>query len=67
MTRALSFTQASLRRALKAAEKEGFRVTAIRPDGTLMVERGDNGSSAVAALAPGAEATPSSKWEDVEA
>jgi hypothetical protein len=37
MTRAIPFTQASLRRAIKAARDSGLRVTGIRPDGTLIV------------------------------
>jgi hypothetical protein len=39
MTRAVPFTQASLRRAIEAAHKSGYRVTGIRPDGTLIVEQ----------------------------
>jgi hypothetical protein len=42
MTRALPFTQASLRRAIEAARKSGLRVTGIRPDGTLILEEGNN-------------------------
>jgi hypothetical protein len=38
MTRAIRFTQASLRRAIEAARKAGLRVTGIRPDGTLIVD-----------------------------
>jgi hypothetical protein len=41
MTRAIRFTQASLRRAIEAARKAGLRVTSIRPDGTLMLEERD--------------------------
>lgn len=37
MTRSVPFTQASLRRAIEAARKSGYRVTGIRPDGTLIV------------------------------
>jgi hypothetical protein len=37
MTRAIPFTQASLRRAIKAARDAGLRVTGIRQDGTLIV------------------------------
>lgn len=37
MTRAATFTQASLRRAIEAARKAGLRVTGIRPDGTLLL------------------------------
>lgn len=37
MTRAIPFTQASLRRAIKAARDAGLRVTGIRQDGTLII------------------------------
>jgi hypothetical protein len=37
MTRAIPFTQASLRRAIKAAREAGLHVTGIRQDGTLIV------------------------------
>ncbi len=37
MTRAVPFTQASVRRAIEAARRAGLRVTAIRPDGTVVV------------------------------
>jgi len=40
MTIAVSFTQASLRRAIEAARKAGLRVTGIRPGGTLLLEEG---------------------------
>ena len=42
MTKAVSFTQASLRRAIEAARKAGLRVTAIRPDGTVIVDQQDS-------------------------
>jgi len=38
MTRAIPFTQATLRRAIAAARKAGLRVVGIRPDGTVIVE-----------------------------
>jgi len=38
MTRAIQFTQASLKRALEAARKAGYRVTGIKPDGTLIID-----------------------------
>ena len=38
MTRPLPFTQASVRRAIAAAQKGGLRVTGIKPDGTIIVE-----------------------------
>jgi hypothetical protein len=67
VTRALPFTQASLRRAIAAARKEGLRVAGIRPDGTLItVNAGDNPGADLATFAPHNQATPPSKWEDVE-
>lgn len=38
MTRAISFTKASVRRAIAAAREAGLRVKEIRQDGTLVVE-----------------------------
>ena len=37
MTRAIPFTQASLKRALNAAREAGVSVKEIRPDGTLVL------------------------------
>ncbi|WP_426442026.1 hypothetical protein [Bradyrhizobium genosp. P] len=37
MTRALSFTEASLARAIKGVEKAGRLVVGVKPDGTLIV------------------------------
>ena len=65
MTKPLPFTQASIRRAVKAARKEGLHVLGIRPDGTVIV--GDNPNIGVPALPTSTENAPSSKWEDVEA
>jgi hypothetical protein len=39
MTRAVTFTQAALRRAI---EKAGLQVTGIKPDGTVLVARPTN-------------------------
>lgn len=67
MTRALPFTQASLRRAIAAARKEGLRTTGIRADGTLIVDAGDGPPEGIGSLTPDGQATVPSKWEDVEA
>lgn len=37
MTKALPFTEASIARAIRGAEKAGKHVAAIRPDGTLVL------------------------------
>jgi len=43
VTRAARFSQADLLRAMKAAEKAGYRVAGyeIKPDGAIKVELGD--------------------------
>jgi hypothetical protein len=38
MTKALPFTQASLRRAIRAAQSAGLRVVGIRPDRTVLTQ-----------------------------
>lgn len=60
VTKPLPFTQSSLRRAIAAARKEGLTVRGIRPDGTVIVDDGDNGQEDLYQPAPGP-----SKWEDV--
>lgn len=46
MSRAISFTQAQVRRAVRAAESVGIRVKKItvNPDGSITVESGDTDS-----------------------
>lgn len=43
MTRAVTFTQAQVRRAVKAAESAGLRVKSVtvKPDGAITVETGE--------------------------
>lgn len=63
MTTKLPFTQAGLRRAIKAARAEGYHIRGIRPDGTLIVDDGDNQSMGIA----DAHDSAPSKWEDAGA
>jgi hypothetical protein len=51
MTRALSFTKASVKRAVSAAREAGLCVTGIGPDGTVIVDNGPNGASLVSGTA----------------
>ena len=51
MTRALPFTETNLRRAMRAARKAGFKVTGIRPDGTVILDDGDSSRHEVAGAA----------------
>ncbi len=68
MTTRLPFTQASVKRAIAAAQKAGLRVIGIRPDGTVMVDGGDKPAVVVPDSPPPSQtARVSSKWEDAEA
>jgi hypothetical protein len=67
MTRALPFTQASLKRAIKAAHKAGLHVTGIRPDGTLIVSAGDNPAPDIAPAESDDDTAMLSRWRDVQA
>lgn len=42
MSRAIPFTQASIRRAIKAAESAGLCVREVKADGTIVVEKPDS-------------------------
>jgi hypothetical protein len=64
VTRALPYTEYSLRRAITAARKAGLRITGIRPDGTLIVREG---SESIVDTTQIDEVTAASKWEDIEA
>jgi hypothetical protein len=68
MTTRLPFTQASLRRAIAAARKEGLRIAGIRSDGTLITAMaGENPPIDLVGPVPNAESETHSKWQDVEA
>ena len=62
MTRAVTFTQAQVRRAVKAAESAGLRVrkVTINPDGSITVDSGDNPLQAVDT----SKATVAASWDD---
>jgi hypothetical protein len=62
MTRAVTFTQAQVRRAVKAAESAGLHVrkVTINPDGSITVDSGDNPLPAVDT----SKATVAASWDD---
>lgn len=70
MTRALPFTEHSLRRAIAAVRKEGLRVAGIRADGTLIlaeaaaVDGEDNIDRLLVNLVPDGHVAAPSKWKD---
>jgi hypothetical protein len=61
--RAITFTQAQVRRAVKAAESAGLKVRGIRvyPDGSIEVETGDKPAAATSQQKP----STATGWEDV--
>lgn len=63
MTRPAPFTEAALRRAIRAAEKAGYRVGGVKPDGTVLVYDGEKTRPDV--LNPGAAGhdAEASEWE----
>lgn len=63
MSRAVTFTQAQVRRAVKAAESAGLRVRSVtvKPDGSITV---DSGGNPLAAMDSPEMATAAS-WDDV--
>jgi hypothetical protein len=66
VTAKLPFTEATVRRAIRAAQKAGLKVRGIRPDGTVLVcTPGDPEPEDVsnATLAPDEAA----RWADIEA
>ena len=62
MSRAVTFTQAQVRRAVKAAESAGLQVrkVTINPDGSITVDSGDNPLPTVDTR----KATVAASWDD---
>ena len=62
MTRAVTFTQAQVRRAVKAAESAGLRVrkVTVNPDGSITVDSGENQVPSV----DNRKATLAASWDD---
>jgi hypothetical protein len=63
MSRAVTFTQAQVRRAVKAAESAGLRVgkVKINRDGSITVESGESASVPVDSR----KATLAASWDDL--
>jgi hypothetical protein len=62
MTRAVTFTQAQVRRAIKAVESAGLRVhrVTVKPDGSIMVDSRGTEIEAV----DNRELTLAASWDD---
>jgi len=65
MTKPAAVTEATLRRAIRAAQRSGLRVTGIAPDGTVLVSNGENGApDETPTLAPAHHAADARRWGD---
>jgi hypothetical protein len=68
MTRALPYTEQSLRRAISAARKEGLHVIGIRPDGTVIVaDRTVDNSCDAQHQDIDASRDEAARWRDIQA
>lgn len=64
MTARAPFTEAALRRAMTAAEKKGYRVAGIRPDGTVLVYNGDERPEHLSIAPAGGQPEEDTSWAD---
>lgn len=65
MTRALPFTKASIKRRIEAVHAMGLFVTAVLPDGTLLI--GDSRPEAITMRPSEGQDSAADKWADVKA
>lgn len=65
MTRALPFTKASIKRRVEAVHEVGLFVTAVLPDGTLLI--GDSRPEAITIRPFEGQDNAAGKWADVKA
>lgn len=63
MTARAAFTEAQLRRAMKAAQKLGYKVGGVKPDGTVLVYIGDDRPENLSIVPPSAKDGGTS-WDD---
>lgn len=64
MSRAIPFTQAAIERAIRAAEKRGYKVGGVRPDGTVLVYEGDNRPENLSIVPATEQTTGGTSWDD---
>jgi hypothetical protein len=64
VTARATFTEAALRRAIRAAEKAGYRVGGVKPDGTVLVYSGEDRPENLSIVPAQEEATGGTSWDD---
>jgi hypothetical protein len=64
MTDKLPFTQAAIRRAIRAAERAGYRVGGVKPDGTVLVYSGDERPESLSIVPSHEQDAGGTSWDD---
>lgn len=64
MTARAPFTEAALRRAIRAAERSGYRVAGVKPDGTVLVYSGDERPEHLSIAPSGEQHREDTTWAD---
>jgi hypothetical protein len=64
VTARLPFTQAAIERAIRAAEKRGYKVGGVKPDGTVLVYSGEDRPENLSIVPAQEEATGGTSWDD---
>jgi hypothetical protein len=64
MTARAAFTEAQIRRVIRAAEKAGYRVGGLRPDGTVLVYTGDERPAELSIAPAATEDAEVDTWAD---
>jgi hypothetical protein len=64
MTKPLPFTQAAIERAIRAAEKRGYKVGGVKPDGTVLVYSGEDRPENLSIAPDGEQHREDHSWDD---
>ncbi len=63
MTRAVPFTQAAIKKAVRAVEALGYKVGGVRPDGTVLVYTGDERPEHLSIVPSDAQNAGGTSWD----
>jgi hypothetical protein len=64
VTARATFTQAAIERVIRAAEKRGYKVGGVKPDGTVLVYSGEDRPENLSIAPDGEEHREDQSWAD---
>jgi hypothetical protein len=64
VTARAAFTQAAIERAIRAAEKRGYKVGGVKPDGTVLVYSGEDRPENLSIAPDGEQHREDHSWDD---